>query len=291
MPRLALHPSRRLRLQTLTLHTLLTSPPHRPSPLLSLTREALLADLWLDQTPYVGAWCCSAFDGDRAVRSVARRGWDSVVVLPGAAEGAEGVRLEEHAGQIVEFSAGLVLPAEEALNTDSDDPTLLKTQALLALSYLLSTLPSPLPLPEDALSFLATSDLWSLVRPEEPASLRRAMYELLGAVVERSEELLGQEGVKIVAGWVMRSCWGEDEGWAGVIAFLRRESAIVEEDGGKLTPLRAQDTPKHGFSPTNLSPPPRRTNPTRKAIPNPLLLPSPPPLQAPSPPPRPSPSS
>ena len=81
----------------------------------------------------------------------------------------------------------------------------------------------PFPLSDDALSFLATSELWCLVRPDEPASLRRAMYELLGAVVERSEGLLGEEGVKIVAGWVMRSCWGEDEGWAGVVAFLRRE--------------------------------------------------------------------
>lgn len=145
-----------------------------------------------------------------------------MVVLPGAAEGTEGAGLVEHAGQIVEFAAALVLPVEETV-TDSDDPSLLKTQALLTLSYLVSTLPSPFPLSDDALSFLATSELWCLVRPDEPASLRRAMYELLGAVVERSEGLLGEEGVKIVAGWVMRSCWGEDEGWAGVVAFLRRE--------------------------------------------------------------------
>jgi hypothetical protein len=137
------------------------------------------------------------------------------------------VSLTEHAESILEFAGALVLaPAPDANAVEpTDDPSLVKTQALRAVSYLLATLPSPLPLSESALAILTNKELWELVKPEEPAALRRALYEVLGAAAERKEEdlLSADGGVKIIAGKVLRYCWGEDEGWAGVIAFLRRE--------------------------------------------------------------------
>lgn len=229
-PRLSLHPSRRLRLQALTLHTLLAARPStaRPSELVAQTRSALLAPLWIEQLEYVGAWCCSAFDPDRAVRNAARRGWDAVALLSPAVEGAEGVegiQLEEHAENIMTFAGTLVLPREASVEED-DDPSVRQTQGLLAIAYLLQKVPSPLPLSEDTLAILTKPELWELVRPSEPAMLRRAMYELLGTMVERQEEdLVGssEDGLTVIAGWVMRNCWGDDDGWAGVVAFLRRE--------------------------------------------------------------------
>lgn len=184
----------------------------------------------MEQKEYVGAWCCSAFDGDRAVRSSARRGWESVVRLPGK-ESGEGVQLEEYAQLVMDFAQGLALPAVAvAQSDDTDDPSLLKTQAVLAISYLLSTLRSPLPLTTDSLEFLVQPNLWDLSRPDEPASLRRAMYELLGSIVDRpTEDILGsvEEGLATVAARVLRHCWGEDQGWAGIVAFLRRESRTL----------------------------------------------------------------
>lgn len=144
------------------------------------------------------------------------------------ADAPEGISLHEHGESIFDFAAGLVLapaatpdPGAEA----TDDPSLVKTQALLALSYLLSTLPSPLPLADETQAVLANEELWELASPEQPAALRRALYEVLGAVAARkNDELLGgAEGLKVVSSQVLRNCWGEDEGWAGVIAFLRRE--------------------------------------------------------------------
>ncbi|KAI5475113.1 ubiquitin-protein ligase E3 [Pseudohyphozyma bogoriensis] len=221
-PRLSLHPSRRLRLLTLSLHSYLTSPSTRhPSELITATRTALLAPLWLEQLPYVGSWACSAFDSDRAVRSVAKRCWDGAVLLPGreSKEEEEGIDLLEHAESIFGFATGLVL-APPAPQSDDEDTSLPRTQALHTISALLEVLPTPLPLSTDALGFFQDESLWDLVG-DEVAALRRATYELLGALVARTEGLL-DENVGVVASKVLKSCWGETEGWAGVIAFLRR---------------------------------------------------------------------
>lgn len=76
---------------------------------------------------------------------------------------------------------------------------------------------------------------------EQPQMVRRAVYELLGAVAGRSEDLLteapgtdgedeaegdGDEGGKVaqIAARVLGNCWTEPEGWPGIVAFLRRAS-------------------------------------------------------------------
>ncbi|SCV69490.1 BQ2448_2510 [Microbotryum intermedium] len=258
--RISLYPSRRLRLQAHALHQLLTSKPRSPSKLLASTRSKLLAPSWLEQKDYVGSWCCSAFDGDRAVRSAARRSWDSVVLpndkkpaLEAETEPIEGIDLQEHAENILDFAAGLILtPASEPKAGDElDDPSLLKTQALLATSSLLSTLPLPLPLSKTALDFLTTRDLWQLTKSSEPAALRRALYELLGAATGRTDvELLARnDGIRTIAHSVLKECWDEDEGWAGIISFLRRYPqawTLADEPGASHSKTDDEDSTSDG---------------------------------------------
>lgn len=184
----------------------------------------------------MGPW-----DGDRSVRSAAKRSWDAVLLGEGAEEGAERLLLKDHAEAVFNFAvehiispstpnhpAGATAAAQaDAEASSSADLAALRTQSLLTISHLLSpnTLPSPLPLQQDSLAVLTDPKVWHLADPAaSPAALRRALYELLGAIAAREESLLenDEDGVKTVAGQVLRYCWGEDEGWAGVIAFLRR---------------------------------------------------------------------
>lgn len=258
LPRLLLHPSRRLRLSAHTLHAQFTTPTPasstRYSPLLAATRAALLLPQWVESAEYVASWAMGPFDGDRQVRTVAKRSWEAAVKAgevaaeqqqqqeagqQGEQQGHEGINLLEHAEPIFKFAASLILappptpsgPSEaavaDAAASAEADQAALKTQALLLLSSLLAVLPSPLPLSDEALDLLSSEELWDHADPEwQPSKgLRRALYELLGAAVGRKGEKLleREETVAIVAQRVLRLCWGEDEGWAGVIAFLRRE--------------------------------------------------------------------
>jgi hypothetical protein len=207
----------------------------------------------------VGSWCVSSWDSDRSVRNTAKRCWDNLVVLPASVVSEErtsigGIGLIEHAESILLFARSLILlpifvPSLDPL-TDSteEDPSLLRTQALLTLSYLLKTLPAPLSdhFSKKSLKLFKAEELWTLVDANGPAILRRAAYELLGSIAERSDhDILGEaeerdaddeddeddedeeddqdSGVEMVAKYVMQHCWGEEEGWAGVIAFLRSE--------------------------------------------------------------------
>ncbi|KPV76129.1 uncharacterized protein RHOBADRAFT_53112, partial [Rhodotorula graminis WP1] len=221
-PRLALHPSRRLRLQVHALHSLLTSTSH---PLLRETRSALLAPQWTDRSDYVGAWCTAAHDSDRTVRREAKGSWNAVqrVETVGqvdegeSGEGQpEGISLVEHADDIASFCFSVILgpaessaqsgtstplggsPAPAAAAAEQEDPAFLRTSALLALASLVASLPSPLPLSRDTLDTLTSDDMFDLVvraepglrQREQPQMVRRAVYELLGAFVGRPEELL-----------------------------------------------------------------------------------------------------
>ncbi|GAA5851231.1 hypothetical protein JCM9279_007491 [Rhodotorula babjevae] len=277
-PRLALHPSRRLRLQVHALHSLLTSTTH---PLLRETRSALLAPLWTDRSEYVGAWCTAAHDSDRTVRREAKSSWDAVQRVEagskedegeGVEDQPEGISVVEHADDIASFCFSVILGGSEpsaqsgtstplgassapaaaaAAAAEQEDPAFLRTSALLALASLVASLPSPLPLSRDTLDTLTSDDMFDLVvraepgsrQREQPQMVRRAVYELLGAIVGRSEELLADtapsasasaneddgeggddEGGKVaqIAARVLGNCWSEPEGWPGIVAFLRR---------------------------------------------------------------------
>ncbi|GAA5949321.1 hypothetical protein JCM10213_006714 [Rhodosporidiobolus nylandii] len=271
--RLSLHPSRRLRLSVHALHSLLlgASPSRSAQPaLFAQTRSALLAPLWVEQPQYVGAWAVSAWDTDRAVRREAKRSWDSVLLQPlapavegEAQENAErdGIELNEQGESIAGFALSLVLPSvssgpsstsgTETPNSEPEDPSFLRTSALLTLAHLLSSLPAPLPLPDPIVEALVGEELWSLVEraegdarrtgvSDQPQMVRRAAYEMLEALVEREEEILllpageeqGEEDedaadererrLRTVAQKVLVNCWAEEEGWAGIVAFLRR---------------------------------------------------------------------
>ncbi|GAA5950000.1 hypothetical protein JCM21900_001361 [Sporobolomyces salmonicolor] len=265
-PRLALHPSRRLRLAVHSLHSLLTlSSPSSPSSslLLQATRAALLSPLWTDQPSYVGAWSVAAFDHDRAVRREARRSWDAVVLPLSSDEGKEqmeGISLIEQAEPIVGFAFSLILGPGTSSSSDTpptsdgasapEDPAFLRTSALHALSYLLSILPWPLPLEESAIETLLSEEMWELVvvrgqertgEREQPPMVRRGLYELLGTIAGRKEDLLVREGgqeeegqeeeeeeeakdqrLRVVSRLVLENCWVEEEGWPGIISWLRR---------------------------------------------------------------------
>lgn len=180
------------------------------------------------------------FDGDRQVRMAANRSWASVVQTGNIQEDTEaeaGIDLAEQAQPIFGFAFHHILAPPVSTSRDAEggaaeteaeaDAAALKTQSLLLLASLLSSLPSPLPLEQDIIALFSSAELWDLADPQEQpsAALRRALYQLLGAASERKEEtLLEAEGsVEMVAARVLKSCWGEDEGWAGIIAFLRRE--------------------------------------------------------------------
>ncbi|GAA6012470.1 hypothetical protein JCM10207_007100 [Rhodosporidiobolus poonsookiae] len=301
-PRLALHPSRRLRLQVHTLHVLLTATTvtrQAQPPLVQQTRDALLAPLWTDRAEYVGAWAVASWDTDRAVRREARRSWEGVqrVLRPAEVEGEEqadeeaeerpALDLAEQGEPIAGFALSLILGGASS-GTDTpggapsapaeiEDPAFLRTSALLALSYLLGTLPAPLALSENTLIALTSGEFWSLVERasedprrsgmagEQPAMVRRAAYEVLGALVGRKEELLlsgekdaekegeeeqddededPEEKLRVVAQKVLANCWGEEEGWPGIIAFLRRypQAWLLADSSASTPPSPADET-------------------------------------------------
>ncbi|KAM0792628.1 hypothetical protein ACM66B_005288 [Microbotryomycetes sp. NB124-2] len=228
-PRLALHPERRVRHQSHSLHLMLVAKPsqHKPSPLLAQTRQSLLAPMWTEQREYVGAWCCSGFDSDRAVRTMAKRSWQAVATPVDANDESENViNLAEHASNILDFAAGNVFSQLSSSETDAEanEHALVKTQSVLAIAYLLSTLASPLPVPEESLNLFVSEDLWDLVKPDQPVHLRRALYELLGAATGRTEEHLLErdDGLQTITTRVLEHCWAEEEGWSGIIKFLQR---------------------------------------------------------------------
>ncbi|GAA5853357.1 hypothetical protein JCM5353_007763 [Sporobolomyces roseus] len=251
-PRLALHPSRRLRLAVHSLHSILASSA---TPLLKSTRSSLLAPLWTDQPNYVGAWCVAAFDSDRTIRNQAYRTWESVL-LPNdniSEEPVEGIKLVEQSEPITQFAFSLILgsPSNESSGSDTpEDPAFLRTSAISALVYLLQKLPSPLPLEESTIETLTGEEIWDMLtvrdqertgEREQPKIVRRALYELLGAFASRTEDLLvlpreeidagegdedeedeNDDRLRTISRLVLDNCWAEEEGWPGIISFLRR---------------------------------------------------------------------
>ena len=253
-PRLALHPSRRLRLAVHSLHSILASPS---TPLLESTRSALLAPLWTDQPNYVGAWCVAAFDSDRTIRNQAYRTWESVLlplVDETSEDAVEGIKLVEQAEPVTQFAFSLILgsPSNDSSGSDTpEDPAFLRTSAISSLVYLLQKLPSPLPLEESTIETLTGDEIWDMLtvrdqertgEKEQPKIVRRALYELLGAFAGRKEDLLvlpredndagaddeeeeeeeNDDRLRNISRLVLDNCWAEEEGWPGIISFLRR---------------------------------------------------------------------
>ena len=230
-PRLALHESRRLRHSSVNLHELLSSTE---SPIVG-TREALLSELWLDQPSYVGAWCCSAFDGDRMVRAAALRSWDSVL-SDSPTDEQPGISLTERVPSMISFLSDLISTQDEPASADPDDvPTsdasILRTQSLLSLAYLVSC---PISIEEDSIKeLLQSEELWDHLDKEKESSsaTRAAAYEVLEALVQRTENdlLRKKEGLlETVARIVLTNCWAERDGWTGVVAFLRCECRLPD---------------------------------------------------------------
>ncbi|GAA5992433.1 hypothetical protein JCM10908_000814 [Rhodotorula pacifica] len=276
-PRLALHPSRRLRLQVHALHGLLTATPSSlargsttPS-LLTSTRSALLTPMWLEKSEYVGAWCTAAHDSDRSVRRDARASWDAVTLPDGSSfEGGDdkaGINLVEHADSIASFAFSVILgnggsfsaaggadtPLSESAPTQAtgEDPAFLRTSAISALAYLVQTLPAPLPLSAETVETLTGDDLWDLLvrstvpgAREQPGMVRKVLYDLLGAIVNRKDEELllvssddstnadadesaddepdRESRLRGIASRVLANCWEDEDGWPSIIHFLRR---------------------------------------------------------------------
>ena len=256
-PGLALHPSRRLRLQVHALHKLLTASGG--APLLASTRSALLAPMWLEKSEYVGAWCTAAHDSDRGVRRDARASWDAVVSIGADASAEEdsteeGINLVEHADSIASFAFSVILgsgasaggadtPLGDAPTVQNEDPAFLRTSAISTLAYLVQSLPPPLVLSPETIETLTEEDLWDLLTRstepgsrEQPGMVRKALYDLLGAIVARKDEelLLGpgdsatpesesdeSDRLRGVASRVLANCWEDEEGWPSIILFLR----------------------------------------------------------------------
>lgn len=224
--------------------------------------------MWLEKSEYVGTWCTAAHDSDRAVRRDARASWDAVTRLGTGDEQDEGINLVEHADSIASFAFSVILgnggafpaaggadtPLGETPSTPGEDPAFLRTAAITALAYLVQTLPSPLPLSAETIETLTGEDLWDLltrsIAPgarEQPGMVRKALYDLLGAIVGRQgEELLlvsgdascdatgdesadesgGNSRLREIAARVLGNCWDDEEGWPSIVLFLRSEFSL-----------------------------------------------------------------
>ncbi|KAM0747033.1 hypothetical protein T439DRAFT_104716 [Meredithblackwellia eburnea MCA 4105] len=230
-PHLSLHPSRRIRHLTLTLHlTLLKSP---------LTRSVLLSPQFLEQEKYLTSCLMSSWDLDRTVRGVGKRCWDELVLLGGQHE-EEAALVREYEETILGEMEGFVFPSPTSTSTSTssnaateDDPahltTTLRTQSLLALNSILPLLTSLPPI-------LRNRNLYSLLSPQlsEPP-VRSAVYDVLDSLAKLEE---GNRRVEFDEGWVrevarsvLKYCWVEKEGWVGVVGFLRRHNEAWELAG------------------------------------------------------------
>lgn len=222
--------------------------------------------MWLEKSDYVGAWCTAAHDSDRGVRRDARASWDAVVSIAtdaGADEDSteEGINLVEHADSIASFAFSVILgngasaggadtPLGDAPTpaVQNEDPAFLRTSAISTLAYLVQTLPPPLALSPESIETLTGEELWDLLTRsteagsrEQPGMVRKALYDLLGAIVARKDEelLLGSgdaaaaesevgesDRLRGVASRVLANCWEDEEGWPSIILFLRSTSAF-----------------------------------------------------------------
>ncbi|KAG0655711.1 hypothetical protein C6P46_000745 [Rhodotorula mucilaginosa] len=252
------------------LHKLLTASGG-PS-LLASTRSALLAPMWLEKSDYVGAWCTAAHDNDRGVRRDARASWDAVVSIATNARAEEdsteeeGINLVEHADSIASFAFSVILgnganvggadtplgDAPTPAAAQNEDPAFLRTSAISTLAYLVQTLPPPLALSPETIETLTGEDLWDLLTRstepgsrEQPGMVRKALYDLLGAIVARKDQelLLGDSAaepdadesdrLRVVASRVLANCWEDEEGWPSIILFLRILAGDDDNDEDK----------------------------------------------------------
>lgn len=194
-PSLALHPSRRVRVLTITLHHhLLTqqlSDSHSPADLLRPPH--------LEQPDYLGSWLICKSDADKAVRQVAERSWNATFHTS-SKDDASKPDLSSYVLDIIQYLLPLIMasntldpqsqtidssqPRKHALLDESRQSTTnrLRASAIDALVYLLKTQEDPhdwIPLLQS--SIMAQPLLWNMLfASNEPDPLvRRAIWNIV----------------------------------------------------------------------------------------------------------------
>ncbi|TFK41660.1 hypothetical protein BDQ12DRAFT_678315 [Crucibulum laeve] len=200
---LFVHPSRRVRFLTATLHTsLLHLPPVRDQIFFYLRESASTAQL----EAILGTWCIAAHDVDRSVASATLKAWKDAISYPGSPDTADRFVLNDNPrSSLVSFvqrtaldpsgayaylnpappvvstpipkKSGRGLPpvqkaepestrskAEEMEESESDRRARLRVGALGAIRWVLSISPS---ISEDTLSFLSNPVLWTALHHAE----------------------------------------------------------------------------------------------------------------------------
>ena len=76
----------------------------------STARDALLEPQILEIPSYLGSWCLSAFDGDKGVRALAQKSWNSVTnSSESISANASGLDLGVYASTLIEYLASIIL--------------------------------------------------------------------------------------------------------------------------------------------------------------------------------------
>ncbi|PLW09364.1 hypothetical protein PCASD_18962, partial [Puccinia coronata f. sp. avenae] len=204
-PRLAVHPSRRVRVLVLTLlDTFVRFHHHQDHP----CRSVLLNPVELEKPEYIGSWIISLWDPDQTARAVATKIWNEIVDLnveeSSQVEGK--FKLSEYDAEILHHIINYIQPAEEgdpqevgtsqsiprkvAVLSESSESTScrLRASAFEALAHLLQIHPTPEKTFDQIInSSIGQPSTWELVTPnknQEPL-VRRAIWTLIQTLTTR----------------------------------------------------------------------------------------------------------
>jgi hypothetical protein len=204
-PRLAVHPSRRVRVLVLTLlDTFVRFHHHQDHP----CRSVLLNPVELEKPEYIGSWIISLWDPDQTARAVATKIWNEIVDLnveeSSQVEGK--FKLSEYDAEILHHIINYIQPPEEgdpqevgtsqsiprkvAVLSESSESTScrLRASAFEALAHLLQIHPTPEKTFDQIInSSIGQPSTWELVTPnknQEPL-VRRAIWTLIQTLTTR----------------------------------------------------------------------------------------------------------
>ncbi|KAH9806845.1 hypothetical protein DFH28DRAFT_1160381 [Melampsora americana] len=202
-PRLALHPSRRVRNLLLSLHRdLLNDQFDEPN-----SRDYLLAPSQLEQPEYLASWLICTCDSDKAVRLVAEQSWTATFdMISNDSADNDKIMLQAYASEILQYlipfinpptpahvdplASATSCPRKLAILDESLESTTnrIRASALEGLVYLLSTLRNPevLFVPSEE-SIMRRSDLWEMLLPynKQDPNVRKALWNLVHTISKK----------------------------------------------------------------------------------------------------------
>ncbi|WAR60053.1 hypothetical protein PtB15_11B695 [Puccinia triticina] len=205
-PRLAVYPSRRVRVLALSLLDTFVNFKHDQD---HPCRSVLLNPVELERPEYIGSWIISLWDPDKTARAVATRIWNEIVDLnAGESTQVDGkFKLSEYGSEILhhlisyiqlssdgedsqEHANSQSIPRKVAVLSESSESTScrLRASAFEALAHLLQIHPMPEKTFDQIInSVIGQRQTWELIAPDkhqEPL-VRRAIWTLIQTLATR----------------------------------------------------------------------------------------------------------